>query len=106
MHDFIDKSPGKSVPYGVYDLGLNRGWVNVGQDHVTAVFAVESIRRWWYAMGQAVYPHAQRLLICADGGGSNGSRVRLWKKELQALSDELNPDHLGMPLSARHQQME
>ena len=90
VHDFIDESLGKAVPYGVYDLGLNQGWVNVGRDHDTAVFAVESIRRWWYAMGQAVYPHAQRLLICADGGGSNGSRVRLWKKELQELSDELN----------------
>ncbi len=90
VHDFIDESLGKAIPYGVYDLGQNQGWVNVGRDHDTAAFAVESIRRWWHAMGQAVYPQARRLLICADGGGSNGSRVRLWKKELQRLSDELN----------------
>ena len=72
VHDFIDESLGKAIPYGVYDLGQNQGWVNVGRDHDTAAFAVESIRRWWHAMGQAVYPQARRLLICADGGGSNG----------------------------------
>jgi len=89
VHDFIDESLGKAIPYGVYDLSQNLGWVNVGRDHDTAAFAVESIRRWWRAMGQAAYPAAQRLLICADGGDSNGYRVRLWKKELQQLSDEL-----------------
>ena len=74
--------------YGVYDMTQNTGWVNVGTDHDTATFAVESIRRWWYAMGQAAYPHARTLLITADGGGSNGSRVRLWKLELQQLANK------------------
>jgi hypothetical protein len=72
----------------VYDLGRNTGWVNVGMDHDTAAFAVESIRRWWSEVGQFQYPEAKRLLISADGGGSNGSRVRLWKWELQQLADE------------------
>jgi hypothetical protein len=88
VHDFVDKELGRASPYGIYDLAQNTGWVNVGIDHDTASFAVESIRRWWTSMGQAVYPHATRLLICADGGGSNGSRVRLWKLELQRLADE------------------
>ena len=88
VHDFPDPKVGKAIPYGIYDVGRNTGWVNVGQDHDTAAFAVESIRRWWYGLGQTVYPHAPQLLICADGGGSNGSRVRLWKLELQRLADE------------------
>ena len=88
VHDFVDKELGRASPYGIYDLAQNTGWVNVGIDHDTASFAVESVRRWWTSMGQAVYPHATRLLICADGGGSNGSRVRLWKLELQRLADE------------------
>ena len=88
VHDFVDPTLGRASPYGVYDLAQNAGWVNVGIDHDTASFAVESIRRWWTTMGQAGYPHATRLLICADGGGSNGSRVRLWKLELQRLADE------------------
>ena len=88
VHDFIDKELGKAIPYGVYDVRQNYGWVNVGRDHDTAAFAVESIRRWWRAAGQEGYPQAKRLLICADGGGSNGYRVRLWKKELQRLADE------------------
>jgi hypothetical protein len=88
VHDFIDRELGRASPYGVYDLARNTGWVNVGIDHDTAAFAVESIRRWWAGLGQTVYPQATRLLITADGGGSNGSRVRLWKLELQRLADE------------------
>ena len=89
VHDFIDPDLGKVAPYGVYDLTANAGWVNVGIDHDTAEFAVESIRRWWREMGAATYPHAARLLITADCGGSNGHRVRLWRRELQKLADEL-----------------
>lgn len=89
VHDFVIPELGRANPYGVYDLAHNTGWVSVGIDHDTAAFAVESIRRWWKAMGQALYPGATRLLVVADGGGSNGSRVRLWKLELQALADEL-----------------
>jgi hypothetical protein len=88
VHDFPDPRVGKAIPYGVYDMGWNLGWVNVGIDHDTASFAVESIRQWWDAMGSELYGNAKRLLICADGGGSNGYRVRLWKVELQALADE------------------
>jgi transposase len=88
VYDFPIKGLGRATPYGVYDLGRNAGWVNVGIDHDTAAFAVESIRRWWNAVGQQQYPEAKRLLISADGGGSNGSRVRLWKWELQQLADE------------------
>ena len=87
VHDFVIRELGRANPYGVYDLAQNAGWVSVGTDHDTAAFAVESIRRWWTLMGQAVYPTATRLLITADGGGSNGSRVRLWKLELQRLAD-------------------
>ena len=87
-HDFIDKKLGKATPYGIYDIGRNTGWVNVGVDHDTAEFAVESIRRWWLSMGREVYPQATRLLITADSGGSNGSRLRLWKLELQKLADQ------------------
>jgi Rhodopirellula transposase DDE domain len=86
--DFPDKELGKVAPYGIYDLTANEGWVNVGIDHDTAEFAVESIRRWWYRMGRAVYPGAKELLITADSGGSNGSRNRLWKVSLQGLADE------------------
>jgi transposase len=88
VYDFPISGLGRATPYGVYDLGQNAGWVNVGMDHDTAAFAVESIRRWWNAVGQEQYPEAKRLLISADGGGSNGSRVRLWKWELQQLADE------------------
>ncbi len=87
VHDFIDPKKGKAIPYGVYDLALNRGWVAVGIDHDTAAFAVNTIRRWWKEMGSKVYPQATSLLIVADSGGSNGSRVRLWKWELQRLAD-------------------
>jgi hypothetical protein len=88
VHDFIDPDVPKAIPYGVYDVGKNAGWVNVGCDHDTATFAMESIRRWWRAMGEPVYPEAQKLLICADSGGSNGYRIRLWKVELQKFGDE------------------
>ena len=90
VHDFLIPDLGRASPYGVYDITQNTGWVNVGIDHDTASFAVESIRRWWESMGRAAYPHADRLLITADGGGSNGYRVRLWKLELQHLADETN----------------
>ena len=90
VHDFVDPELGKVAPYGVYDLTANTGWVSVGIDHDTAEFAVESIRRWWREMGVDVYPQARRLLITADCGGSNGYRVRLWRRELQKLADELH----------------
>jgi Rhodopirellula transposase DDE domain len=88
VHDFAIPGLGKVAPYGVYDIAANTGWVNLGITHDTAAFAVESIRRWWQELGQARYPQAQRLLITADCGGSNGARVRLWKTELQRLADE------------------
>jgi hypothetical protein len=87
-HDFPDKDLGKVVPYGIYDLAANAGWVNVGTDHDTAAFAVESLRRWWNGQGRAGYPHARRLLITADAGGSNGYRTRAWKAELAAFALE------------------
>ena len=88
IHDFLLPELGKAIPYGIYDLERNVGWVNVGQDHETAAFAVESLRRWWRGDGVFAYPEADRLLICADGGGSNGYRVRLWKYELSKLASE------------------
>jgi hypothetical protein len=88
VHDFPDPRLGKAIPYGIYDIGRNTGWVTVGQDHDTASFAVASLRRWWQAVGMAAYPAAARLLISADGGGSNGYRVRLWKVELQRFADD------------------
>ena len=88
VHDFLIPELGRVSPYGVYDQGKNEAWVSVGTDHDTAAFAVESIRRWWQTMGQPLYPAAKQLLITADGGGSNGYRVRLWKLELQKLADE------------------
>lgn len=88
VHDFEDKELGKVAPYGIYDLTHNEAWVNVGTDHDTSAFAVESIRRWWYMMGNERYPDAMRLMITADSGGSNGARVRLWKTELQKLANE------------------
>jgi hypothetical protein len=87
-HDFIDQELGKAIPYGVYDVAANAGWVSVGTDHDTAAFAAESIRRWWKAMGQAAYPGARRLLITADAGGSNSYRTRAWKAEIAALALE------------------
>ena len=89
VHDFEDAELGKAIPYGVYDIGQDAGWVNVGQDHDTATFAVESLRRWWRQVGQPSYPKARRLLISADSGGSNGSRLRLWKWELARWAREI-----------------
>lgn len=97
MHDFPDKKLGKVTPYGVYDLAKNEGWVDVGIDHDTASFAVDSIRSWWWNLGKDRYPKAKKLLITADGGGSNGSRNRLWKFELQKLADES-----GLTIHVRH----
>ena len=97
VHDFKIKGLGKVNPYGIYDIARNCGWVNVGTDNDTAAFAVESIRRWWNSMGQTVYPEAEKLLITADSGGSNGYRIRLWKTELQKLADET-----GLEIAACH----
>ena len=97
MHDFADEELGKAIPYGVYDIGRNQGWVSIGISHDTAEFATKSIRRWWLRMGQPTYPTATEILITADGGGSNGWRVRLWKLELQRLADAL-----GLMLHVRH----
>lgn len=97
VYDFPDKELGKIIPYGVYDEATNTGWVSVGVDHDTAEFAVETVRRWWRHMGRQVYPKAKRILITADGGGSNGSRCRLWKVELQRFADES-----GLAISVCH----
>ena len=88
-YDFPSMADGKGIPYGVYDMTRNQGWVSVGTDHDTAQFAVHSIRQWWYQMGKTAYPEAGELLITADGGGSNGSRNRLWKQELQRFANEV-----------------
>ena len=97
VHDFKDAGLGKAIPYGVYDLATDAGWVSVGVDHDTAAFAVETLRRWWRRMGSARYPAARRLLVTADAGGSNGSRSRLWKVELQRFADET-----GLAVSVCH----
>lgn len=96
-HDFPIKGVGKAVPYGVYDVGKDEGWVNVGCDSDTASFAIESIGRWWRAMGKRIHPEAKGLLICADSGGSNGYRLRLWKVELQNFADEID-----LPITVCH----
>jgi Rhodopirellula transposase DDE domain len=97
VHDFIDPKLSRAVPYGVYDISNNVGWVSVGTDHDTACFAVNAIRRWWRTMGKKRHPKATRLMITADGGGSNGYRVRLWKVELQKLAAELK-----LPITVCH----
>lgn len=97
VHDFLIRTKGKAIPYGVYDLTKNAGWVSVGIDHDTAAFAVNSIRCWWRTMGRRAYPQARTLLITADSGGSNGARTRLWKWELQKLATET-----GMSICVRH----
>jgi len=89
VHDFLIKELGRAVPYGIYDLAANAGWVSVGMDNDTAAFSVQTIRRWWYSVGRVRYPDAKSLVITADGGGSNGSRVRLWKRELHRLASEI-----------------
>jgi hypothetical protein len=96
-HDFMDPEKGRASPYGIYDIAKNLGFVNVGVSADTSEFAVESIRRWWLSMGKEMYPEADKLFITADGGGSNGSRVRLWKTELQGLADEM-----GLIISVSH----
>jgi hypothetical protein len=96
VHDFPGEQ-GKAIPYGVYDLGADTGWVSVGNDGDTATFAVETIRRWWTTIARPAYPNATRLLITADAGGSNGYRLRLWKKELAALADQI-----GIPITVTH----
>ena len=88
VHDFIDPELGRANPYGVYDIGADEAWVSVGTDHDTSAFAVQTIRRWWFGMGRQRYPDAKQLVITADGGGSNGHRVRLWKFELSRLAQE------------------
>jgi Rhodopirellula transposase DDE domain len=97
VHDFLQPELGRAVPYGLYDLAANAGWVGVGMNHDTAAFAVQTIRRWWHDLGQVRYPTAERLVITADGGGSNGSRLRLWKTELQSLADEI-----GLAIEVHH----
>jgi len=97
VYDFIDKELGKAIPYGVYDVGNNEGWVSVGISHDTASFAVATIRNWWYEMGEEKFGKSNRILITADGGGSNSSRSRLWKTELQVLADEI-----GKEISVSH----
>ncbi len=97
VYDFLSGAKGRATPYGIYDIGKDEGWVNVGADKDTAVFAVESIRRWWNAMGQANYPGATELIITADGGGSNGSRIRLWKTQLQDFCNEIR-----IPIAVSH----
>ena len=97
VYDFVNPELGKAIPYGVYDIAQNEGWVSVGVDHDTAEFAVATIRRWWEDLGRKRYPRARRLLIVADGGGSNGYRLRLWKWELQKLADEI-----GFPITVCH----
>lgn len=97
VYDFVDSELGKILPYGVYDLSTNEGWVSVGVTHDTPAFAVASIRMWWLEMGRMHYPQAKELLIVADGGGSNGTRVRSWKVELQRLADEV-----GLSISVSH----
>jgi transposase len=97
VHDFLDKTLGKAIPYGIYDLTRNQGWVSVGIDHDTARFAAEAVWRWWKKMGRRCHPEASKLLIMADGGGSNGNRSRLWKVALQALADRL-----GRPVHVCH----
>jgi len=97
VHDFLIKELGRAVPYGIYDLAANAGWVSVGMDHDMSAFAVQTIRRGWHEIGCTRYPGATRLVITADGGGSNGSRVRLWKRELQCLATEL-----GIAIEVHH----
>ena len=97
VHDFPDPNKGKAIPYGVYDILKNTGWVSVGIDHDTATFAVKTIGKWWKKMGKGTYPKARSLLVIADSGGSNGTRVKLWKWELQKLSNKI-----GIPVDVSH----
>ena len=92
VYDFLSKALGRAVPYGIYDIAANAGWVSVGMNHDTSAFAVQTVRRWWQEIGRGRYPDARCLTITCDGGGSNGYRVKLWKRELQGLADELGID--------------
>jgi hypothetical protein len=98
VHDFRDPKVPKAIPYGVYDLKRNHEWVSVGSGHDTATFALETLRRWWKEVGRPAYPRARRLLVCADAGGSNGYRLRLWKLELARVAEEIRVPHHGVPL--------
>ena len=106
VHDFPDKKLGKAIPYGVDHLASNEGWVSVGIDHDTAEFAAASICRWWREMGAQRFPRAKKLMITADGGGSNSSRNRLWKVALQGLAERVEPAIVRLSFSSRHQQVE
>jgi len=97
VYDFLSQALGRAVPYGIYDLAANAGWVSVGMNYDTSAFAVQTIRRWWQEIGRVRYPDAKRLTITCDGGGSNGSRVKLWKRELQGLANEL-----GIEITVHH----
>lgn len=97
VYDFLSYAEGRATPYGVYDVGKDEGWVNIGTDKDTAAFAVESVRRWWSMMGKENYPDATQLIITADGGGSNGSRIRLWKTQLQEFCNEIQ-----IPIAVSH----
>lgn len=97
VHDFPDKELGKAIPYGIYDVSANTGWVSVGTDHDTSAFAVATLRSWWETLGTARYPSAEKMLVCADGGGSNGYRVRAWKIELSRLATQI-----GIPITVCH----
>jgi hypothetical protein len=107
VHDFVDKDLGRAIPYGVFDLAANAGWVGVGCDHDTAEFAVATIRSWWRHMGRKRYPNAKRLLITADGGGSNSSRSRTWLEGgVAGVGRRTGDGDIGLPLSAGHEQVE
>ena len=105
VYDFLSKALGRAVPYGIYDIAANAGWVSVGMNHDTSAFAVQTVRRWWQDIGRGRYPDAKCLTITCDRGGSNGYRVKLWKRELQGLADELGIDitvhHLPSGTSSR-----
>ena len=106
VHGFVDKTLGKAIPYGIYDVTRDSGWVSVGVDHHTAVFAVETLQRWWLKMGSVAYPEAKRLLITADGGRFERQQQRLWKVELQQFRGCDGAPHLGVSLSAGDEHVE
>jgi hypothetical protein len=105
-HDFPEPSVPKALPYGIYDIALNQGFVNIGTDHDTGAFAVASIRGWWFTQGQYDYPAISKLLITADGGGSNGSRLRAWKFELQKLAEDIAIPIQNFSFPPRYKQVE
>jgi hypothetical protein len=103
VHDFLIPELGRAVPYGVYDIASNAGWVSVGIDHDTASFAVNAIRRWWHSMGRARHPQARRLLITADCGGSNGARGTPVETRTAGVGQRTRPEHHRLPSATRHQ---